>query len=57
MLRKSANAADPNDDGNIDISDAIAILTFLFLGGKFPAPTPPGPAAHDTTLDELGCRG
>jgi hypothetical protein len=31
------NRADPNDDGEVDISDALFILQFLFLSGDAPA--------------------
>jgi hypothetical protein len=31
-------AADVNGDGRIDITDPIALLNFLFLGGERPAP-------------------
>jgi hypothetical protein len=35
-----SDACDANDDGRLDISDGIYILSFLFTGG--PAPAPPG---------------
>jgi hypothetical protein len=52
-------ACDSNDDGELDISDAIHILIFLFLflflpGGK--APPPPHPdCGSDPTADSLPC--
>jgi hypothetical protein len=47
--------ADVNDWGAIDLSDAVAVLNFLFLGA--PAPPPPYPeAGPDPTPDpEGGC--
>ncbi|HLU48159.1 MAG TPA: FG-GAP-like repeat-containing protein, partial [Planctomycetota bacterium] len=47
------DAADANDDGTIDLSDAVALLAFLFTDG--PAPPPPGPAScgADPTHDSL----
>ena len=35
------DAADTNDDGDLNLTDAIATLRWLFLGGT--APYPPGP--------------
>ena len=48
------DAADTNDDGNVDISDAVTALAFLFTGGA--APPAPGPEAcgPDPTADGLG---
>jgi len=48
------DAADANDDGEVDISDPVAILGYLFTGGTpLPPPQPePGP---DPTGDGLGC--
>jgi len=45
---------DPNDDGQRDLSDAIFILSFLYLGG----PAPPEPFTEcgvDTTPASLKC--
>lgn len=55
------DAADANDDGALNLTDAVAILVHLFAG----APAPPAPGAlacgTDPTLDDLaecvaGCR-
>lgn len=49
------DAADANDDGRADISDAIYDLSHLFLGG----PPPPVPFPHpgvDPTIDRLPCQ-
>jgi hypothetical protein len=44
------NAMDPNKDGNMDISDPIGILSFLFLGIHRPAdPFPDCGTAEDAT--------
>ena len=52
-------AADTNDDGRLDVSDAIAILVHLFLGVglEIPYPGPPGhPCGANTTSPSfLGC--
>ncbi len=49
-----SDAADSNDDGVIDIRDALATLGHLFLRESLPYPaTTPGP---DPTCDFLGCR-
>ena len=37
------DAADTDDNGSVDLSDAIRVLNFLFLGGA--QPLAPGPAA------------
>ena len=49
------DAADANDNGVIDFSDAVFGLVYLFLGG--PPPPPPGPllAGSDLTEDSLSC--
>ena len=48
------NAADANDDGSMDIADAIALLGYLFSG----QPAPPVPFIEcglDPTDDPLAC--
>ncbi|HVR76488.1 MAG TPA: hypothetical protein VMT52_19315, partial [Planctomycetota bacterium] len=48
------DAADLNDDGAVELSDAILLLNFLFRGGAPPAS--PFPASGiDETPDSLGC--
>jgi hypothetical protein len=49
-------AADTDDDGTIQIDDAVLLLTTLFIGGDSPAaPFPfPGPDRRDSPMD-LGC--
>ena len=49
-----ADAADADDSGVADVSDAIFLLGFLFLGGAVPPP-PTREAATDPTPDSLGC--
>ena len=47
-------AADANDDGSIDVSDAVRVLLYLYAGrGPLPAPFPAADA--DPTPDGLGC--
>ncbi|MEM7165105.1 MAG: hypothetical protein AAF581_06540 [Planctomycetota bacterium] len=50
-----ADACDCNDDGVVNISDAICIFNALFL---VPAPVPPAPyptCGNDGTADNIGC--
>ena len=48
------DATDANDDGAVDIADAIAVLGHLFAGVGDP-PEPFGECGIDPTIDELGC--
>ena len=50
------DALDTNDDGRINVSDPIATLMFLFLGGS-PPPEPFEEPGFDPTDDALGCEG
>jgi hypothetical protein len=49
------DAADADDNGEVQLTDAIKILGFLFLGADPPpAPGPPGsPCGADPTDDPL----
>jgi len=50
------DADDANDDGLLDLSDAVYLFYYLFLGG--PPPADPFPAVgRDPTADGLYCRG
>ena len=49
------DAADCDDNGEIEITDAIAILQFLFMGGSMPAAPGPVECGRDPDLDELSC--
>jgi hypothetical protein len=49
------DSVDVTDDGKIDISDPIILLTFLFLGGDPPRPPYPNAGKDPTTRDPLGC--
>jgi len=49
------DAADSNDDGVVDISDAIYIFSYLYLGGPRPPAPFPG-TGRDASEDDLGCR-
>jgi hypothetical protein len=66
------DACDCNDDGRIDLADAVCILQYLFQFGRFPpAPGPgiemtqdpnpnmvrPSPPGTDPTADKLDCAG
>ena len=44
------SAADINVDAQLDISDPVALLQGLFLGGSLPEPT-----CHGEPADDLGC--
>lgn len=48
------DAADANDDGNLNITDPLFILNFLFRAGVPPLPPFPQPGA-DPTPDALDC--
>ena len=48
------DAADANDDGAVDLSDAITVLGHLFMGAS-PIPPPFPGCAEDETADDLGC--
>ena len=51
------DAADLNDDGMVDISDAIFALSALFVPGSAPVPEPLT-CGEDPTDDSLtGCAG
>lgn len=48
------DACDTNDDGRLNMTDAIYVFNFLFLGG--PAPPAPFPeCGTDPTPDDLSC--
>ncbi len=49
------DAADADDSGKLELTDAIFSFLYLFSGG--PAPPVPGPSAcgRDATDDDLGC--
>jgi len=47
-------SADVNDDGKLEISDVIYLLSYLFEGGPMPPPPFPLPG-HDRTPDTLAC--
>ena len=48
------DAADANDDGKLDLDDAVTTLLYLFAEGSLPSPgaLTPGP---DPSCDALGC--
>jgi hypothetical protein len=47
-------AADANDDGSVDVSDALKVLLYRYAG-RPPPPAPYPAAASDPTPDGLGC--
>jgi len=56
------DAADTNDDGKVDLADAIYTINYQLQPGKqmggtsFPAPPPPfETCGNDPTADDLGC--
>ena len=48
------DAADANDDGRVDIADAVKILAHLFAQAG-PLPAPFGACGEDPTADGLDC--
>jgi hypothetical protein len=48
------DAADCNDDGGVDITDAISLVNYLFVGGEGPA-APTTECGADLTPDTLEC--
>ena len=53
VLMNLGDGTDANDDGLTDVSDAVALLEFLFLNSD-PLP-PPRDCGQDPTPDALGC--
>jgi hypothetical protein len=51
-----ADAADTDDNGDLDITDPIVLLRFLFQNGSRPPPPGPDVFGVDPTLDALGCK-
>ncbi|HAK96245.1 MAG TPA: hypothetical protein DCM87_14950 [Planctomycetes bacterium] len=49
-----AKSADANDDGTLDIADAVAMLAYLFSGGNV-LPQPFTACGADATIDALDC--
>jgi len=49
-----AKAADADDSGTLILTDAIYLLSYLFLGGGPPVAPFPG-CGLDNTADNLGC--
>jgi hypothetical protein len=47
--------ADANDDGTLNIADAVYILTYFFAGGPPPKPPFPDPGFDPTTDDPYLC--
>ncbi|HIA28233.1 MAG TPA: hypothetical protein EYN79_09020 [Planctomycetes bacterium] len=47
------DSCDADDNGIINLSDPMAILSYLYLDGPLPAPV--GECAGDPTADSLGC--
>jgi len=48
------DAADVNGDA-VDISDALRLLSYLFLSGSPPGPPGPHVCGPDSNDDDLGC--
>jgi hypothetical protein len=51
------DAADLDDSGTLEITDAIRLLSYLFLGGSPPAPPFTSCGVDPTPTDGLGCAG
>jgi len=52
--RGVAGVFDIDDSGDVDLSDAVFLFGFLFLGGAPPAP-PLESCGSDPTPDDLAC--
>ena len=50
------DAADADDNGTLEVSDPVSVLSFLFLRGPHPPPPGPDEPGIDPTADELECR-
>ena len=50
-----ADAADVNDDGNVDVTDPVMLLRALFCENAGPIPVPRRHAGNDPTPDDLPC--
>ncbi len=48
-------AGDSDDNGRLELTDAISLLDYLFRGGRHP-PTPFLDCGRDPTEDDLGCQ-
>ena len=51
----SSDAADADDTGALDISDAITILSYLFTGGRPLPPPSDKTCGSDPTADAIDC--
>ena len=49
------DASDTNDDGQLDLTDTLVLLQFLFLHEAPPPPSPFPGVGPDPTADALGC--
>ena len=47
-------AADANDNGTVNLTDAVHLLSFIFSGGPEPGP-PFAACGPDPTFDKLSC--
>ena len=51
------NAADADDKGSLELTDAVYVLNHIFLGRAAPPAPFPAPGADPTEDDGLGCLG
>ena len=51
----ATDASDSTNDGNVDVTDAILLFNYLFLGGTAPAAPGPVSCGPDTGEDDLDC--
>jgi hypothetical protein len=51
MLVQVYACGDANDDGSVDISDVVYLISYIFSGGSAPAPLLAGDANCDQTVD------
>lgn len=55
LVANCQKAADPDDNGRIDINDAFYLISFLFGGGSKPPAPGPDTTGFDPTADSLTC--
>ena len=56
LISNCNDAADANDDGGLNVADAIYEFNYLFRGGS-PPPLPFPAVGADPTADGLDCQG
>jgi hypothetical protein len=55
VISECLEAVDANDDADVDLTDAVYLLDWLFGSGSEPPPPGPRECGIDATADALGC--